>query len=181
MSEFLGGSMVSIEPRVAKNMAKLRNWLIELSEKNAPMKMDCYVDRPDEGFYGLDIDKAIHSCGSGACAIGWAPFVVPAQRKFIKPNGEVDYSDYAKHNLMPVETLEHPRKLVDKLSPFSALYGWDWHVIDNTTIGAAFRIDYVLKNKIIPRIFGTDLIRHDPEVLAIYESMRDEWSAKHAK
>lgn len=141
------------------NLAKLRDFLIT---HPVPFKMSVYRD----GSISPEIiQKGVNECGTPACALGWLPFAIELDEEDWE-DGSLDYAKLAIRHLG-----------VDSDNRWNWMFGHSWYAIDDTRLGAAYRIDFLL-NKDVPDTFHTafQMQRNDVED---YLKGRDEWIAKY--
>jgi hypothetical protein len=148
------------------NLAKLRDFLLT---NEVPFQMRVFRQYSDPLTKDI-IDAGAQSCGTAGCAVGWAPFVIPAeQRDFDGGNyGGIQFWSYVSNHLLaltPDGSFDHS---------FECVFGGDWEEYDNTRHGAAFRIDEFLNG----RMTHTRELLGDFDAIQHYEAMKEAWLAK---
>lgn len=150
------------ELRNRENFRRLADYLLALPADYAHFDMETFVRGPGIGRFssmseavryllahesdGLGLES--HYCGTVACALGHAP-VVGIGRDF-----EGDWWDYSGKYFVSCGGDEDPRMSPEEAekerSVWCFCFGEEWQEIDNTHVGAARRIEYVLDGRRIP-------------------------------
>ena len=123
-----------------KNLQKHSDWLGENLDRGFDMENytsgDRRGDTPDE------------ICGTGACSLGWAVQWCPPDIFALCVSEEdwgFDY-DLLSSELFGLE--------------YGELWNWlfslAWATVDNTLLGAKYRIDYLIKRKHVPHWFDAE-------------------------
>lgn len=148
--------------RNRENFRRLADYLLALPPDYAHFDMEAFVLGP--GIYRhAPMTQAVryllahesdgrglegHYCGTVACALGHAP-VAGIGRDY-----EGDWWDYSGKYFVSCggdfDDLGKAREFETERSVWSFCFGEEWQEIDNTHVGAARRIDYVLDGRPIP-------------------------------
>ncbi|MFN3898908.1 MAG: hypothetical protein ACK4ML_00895 [Alishewanella aestuarii] len=126
-----------------KNLTTLRDALLA---NKLPFGMESYYYLENRIALGLIITldmlddlrnaQGKEDCGTAACAVGWAPVFIEPDEEFLADYSNKDrfsYNHYSAKYLLPVEN-----------------YWWDWCFsgewanVDNSRLGAAYRISMLL-------------------------------------
>ena len=114
-----------------RNLRKLANYLLNLPEgyKHFDMETLCSTDKGAFDDSPLAVKAVIESCGTTACALGHAPTI----RGFEPEDGE-DWEEYCER-MFGLEFNEND---------WEWCFGTIWEGLDNSPLGAALRIFYLL-------------------------------------
>ncbi len=130
---------MELTPKHRKNLKKLAKFLIE-NHKALKFNMRVYMTSTNPEPRHIEINdlrqglEHMTECGTVGCAIGYGPAVVKPTKEDLFPfNGELCYSNYADSKFVNGDS-----------DLFRDLFGYGWADIDNTAIGAAFRIETFL-------------------------------------
>lgn len=141
------------------NLAKLRDFLLA---NMIPFHMADFRSNQDEAgeeFEHLTLDeyeKGEFVCGTAACAVGWAPFVIPPKPEHFnstEEGAELKTWDYVHDTLIPGAYRQNRYD-------FDWPFGYGWAGVDNTREGAAYRINYLIENGAPPRAFLANNLEH---------------------
>jgi len=160
------------------NVENLKIWRDFLISNDVPFEMQFYRSKNGQGecITKDEVDAGVEGCGTAGCAIGWAPFAVPAEKD--------DFFMHHSENKLLLDFFKYvPRAF--GLSTYSGEYDFiiemDWKQIDNTRLGAAFRIDCVINGAV--RLFVPVATKYwSPDNMSIaqedmYKKMRNQWVA----
>lgn len=155
----------------ANNLRKLADLLKSTVLK---INMSTYVCGDDihERFahYEKDYRDDEIVCNTVACAIGWAPMVVPVPEDCKWGDGAIHYGLYAD----AVFGCERNPETVG-FEIFQNLFGFQWTEIDNTRLGAAFRIETFLETGEMPDYISIEAMKKDEEWINVYFAHKAEW------
>lgn len=162
-------------PKQRDNLRKLAE-LLKSRELN--FEMESFIDsKTDEREYAIqkpsDYQNEERICNTVACAVGWGPLVVPVPDAAMN-QWSINYSKYAE--------IAFGARPMDKDRIFDALFSGRWSNLDNTRLGAAFRIETVLELDAIPDCFDPWEMEDNEydEAYLEYTAMYKEWEAKNA-
>lgn len=113
------------------------------------------------------LDAGVKGCGTAGCAVGWAPFVIPATyREFYESDGGLDVWRYMDR-VFGIDSL-------DEGGTFDYIASSAWTFVDNSRLGAAYRI-----NRVITGDFDSESCEFDIDELDYteYAAGRDAWIA----
>jgi hypothetical protein len=112
------------------------------------------------------IDKGAKGCGTAGCAVGWAPFVLPPMvNEFYKTDNCLDVWRYM-NRVFGIDSLEDGGE-------FDYIAASAWTHVDNSRLGAAYRIHCVITGAFDPDDeFIIDDLDYDE-----YATGRDAWVA----
>lgn len=163
---------VSNETRHTQNLAILRDFLLS---NDLPFEMKDYrtiINNPWQIPFTKDqVDAGVEGCGTAGCALGWAPFVIPVEAQFL--GAECDGSPYIlmAEYCKDVFGIEH-----NGSDPFVFCFDSLWSRLDNSRLGAAYRINELITSGPMYELFKQKS-RYNSEGLEDYEQARDEWLA----
>jgi len=146
-----------------ENLATLRDFLLT---NDVPFHMDSW--REDDEFLTKDIiDKGVAVCNTSGCALGWAPFVIPAI--------DIDFYLYCD-GVVGVDFHEYSDR-VFSLNRYedSSVFDSDWTLIDNSREGAAFRINQLVNGVVYDYRDLESGIEGDTKEYTQYITDRDAW------
>lgn len=133
----------NIEPEHEKNFKKLSSYLRTLPEDYEHFDMGVFFDRPGVLYVNYDSPSDItpemyNQCGTVACAVGHGPAAGIT-------GFDGYWSEYAEEafGAIPVDLTLENGSIV-----FVWCFGSQWSNSDNTPLGAADRIDYMLSKGI---------------------------------
>jgi len=143
-----------------QNLQRLASFLAYAEVDGVEFDMGYFHNKPD-------LDEEINHCGTAGCAVGWATLIWP------KPLG-IDFYDWSKQ-----------RFVLNGGVLWDWCFGGNWDEVDNTRLGAAKRIQYLLDhNGDLPKDSGynkktvalyADIIvkrEHDQNVVGLPEDGR---------
>lgn len=178
-----------IESQVRENLEKLRDFLIANDVKFHMVEYRVGMIDEETGEYSDadmtqdELSRPPNECGTAGCAIGWAPFVIPAeedefihQENYDDPNKPIKILIYGPYTRRVFRMINlHPG--------FEWMFDGVWALYDDTRLGAAFRIDKYLstvKNKVDARkleLWADKIKSNDEETMLEYVTERAHWLA----
>lgn len=112
-----------------QNLQRLATFLAYGDVKGVGFDMTTFASVPVDS----PAEREMSHCGSAGCAVGWATFIWP------KPLG-VQFSAWS----FDMFIASYHRGLQGS---WSWCFAGEWHFVDNTRLGAAKRIQFLLNNK----------------------------------
>lgn len=165
------------------NLKILRDFLIA---NDVAFNMTDYRWDPQKG-ESVDIaleelNRPFNECGTAGCAIGWAPFVIPHQPS------EVFRREFGQDTLMYSIYAIRVFGTRPSSDGFTWMFDADWAHVDNTRIGAAYRIDRWINTPHADdqrelRLFAWEITTYSPDAASQrererYFKERDAWAAE---
>lgn len=159
------------------NLAILRDALIA---NELPFQMGSFFEINGRGInrtLTMDEFEALtqdpKGCGTSACAVGWAPTFIPPTaddfRKDYDGKPGFNHTAFSNNKLIPIED-----------DWWNWCFASNWYAIDDTRLGAAYRIDVFLKHHEKTPPFNAEYLeeqREDvkKELVFEYTYHRDLW------
>lgn len=172
-----------------KNMFILSNYLmsnVDRLSKHFDMKR--FLKHDGKAFYNHngptqeELNVAMtepHVCNTSACAVGFAPAVIPVISSDFNSLGHLNYLGYSQRVFME-----------SHLAEWNFCFSGCWDDVDNTIQGAAFRLWLVASNadengyvdkdtgdllEALLEISGSSTEERYYEIINDYETRRDNW------
>lgn len=163
------------DPQARLNLSALRDFLM-----HHDLKFDMsHFRTPDDedNIDGIDVLAAQEltldpkACTSAGDPMGWAPFVIRPDDDCYDDGGNVDFSRFMGRHFGINEA---------GVYPFLWIFSELWSNIDNSQIGAAFRIDAYLSGEMADEdVIDGILFDEQADDIEIYARMRNAWLDKH--
>ena len=129
------------------NIENMKIWRDFLISNELPFEMRYFRSYPGQRtplpIKKDEVDAGINTCGTAGCAIGWAPFVIPPLPQEFNAFGRdttalLNVNDYVQRVFGLCATGE------DDSYAYGFITDMNWTSVDNTRLGAAFRINCVI-------------------------------------